>query len=289
MVKQFGLGRGLDALIPRAVEGGGTRDIAVDRITSNPHQPRTRFDGSELAELAASIEAHGVLQPIVVRGTADAGYELIAGERRLRAARLAGLTHIPAVVRQSVGGEMLELALVENLQRSDLNALDQAAGYRELIDHFGLSHEALAQRIGKSRVAISNGLRLLELEPATREAIADGRISEGHGRALAALTVPELQRAALQIVLERHLSVRQAEELVRRRRSASRSLRQRAISTDLADLESELRGVLGTKVGIVRTRRGGRLVIEFYSDEELDRLHGIITRGATDTAQQEGA
>ena len=289
MVKQFGLGRGLDALIPRAVEEGGTRDIAVDRIRSNPHQPRTRFDGSELAELAASIETHGVLQPIVVRGTADAGYELIAGERRLRAARLAGLTHIPAVVRQSVGGEMLELALVENLQRSDLNALDQAAGYRELIDHFGLSHEALAQRIGKSRVAISNGLRLLELEPATREAIADGRISEGHGRALAALTVPELQRAALQIVLERHMSVRQAEELVRRRRSASRGLRQRAISTDLADLESELRGVLGTKVGIVRTRRGGRLVIEFYSDEELDRLHGIITRGATDTAQQEGA
>lgn len=289
MARQFGLGRGLDALIPRAAEEPSALEIPVDRIVSNPLQPRTRFDGSELAELAASIEAHGVLQPIVVRSTADAGYQLIVGERRLRAARLAGLTHIPAVVRQSVGGEMLELALVENLQRSDLNALDQAAGYRELIDHYGLSHEALAQRIGKSRVAISNGLRLLELEPATREAIADGRISEGHGRALAALTVPELQRAALQIVLDRHLSVRQTEELVRRRRSASGSSRRRAISTDLADLESELRGALGTKVGIVRTRRGGRLVIEFYSDEELDRLHAIITRGAGVNARQEGA
>jgi ParB-like partition proteins len=288
VARQFGLGRGLDALIPRAAEEPSALEIPVDRIVSNPLQPRTRFDGSELAELAASIEAHGVLQPIVVRSTADAGYQLIVGERRLRAARLAGLTHIPAVVRQSVGGEMLELALVENLQRSDLNALDQAAGYRELINHFGLSHEALAQRVGKSRVAISNGLRLLELEPETREAIADDRISEGHGRALAALTVPELQRAALRIVLDRHLSVRQTEELVRRRRSASASSRRHAISTDLADLESELRGALGTKVGIVRTRRGGRLVIEFYSDEELDRLHAIITRGASVSSRQEG-
>ncbi len=289
VARHFGLGRGLDALIPRAAEEASALEIPIDRIVSNPHQPRTRFDGDELAELAASIEAHGVLQPILVRGTPGAGYELIAGERRLRAARLAGLTHIPAVVRQSVGGEMLELALVENLQRSDLNALDQAAGYRELIDRFGLSHEALAQRIGKSRVAITNGLRLLDLEPGTREAIADGRISEGHGRALAALTVPDLQRAALQIVLDRHLSVRQTEELVRRRRSASGSSRHRPISTDLADLESELRDALGTKVGIVRTRRGGRLVIEFYSDEELDRLHAIITRGAGVNARQEGA
>lgn len=288
MARQFGLGRGLDALIPRAAEESSALEIPIDRIVANPHQPRTRFDAAELAELAASIETHGVLQPIVVRGTADAGYEIIAGERRLRAARLAGLTHIPAVVRHSVGGQMLEMALVENLQRSDLNAVDQAAGYRELIDRFGLSHEALAQRLGKSRVAISNGLRLLDLDSETREAIVEGRISEGHGRALAALTVPGLQRAALQIVLDRHLSVRQTEELVRRRRSVGGSPRRRPISADLADLESELRGALGTKVGIVRTRRGGRLVIEFYSDEELDRLHAIITRGAGASARQEG-
>jgi len=288
VARQFGLGRGLDALIPRAEEGTGALEIPVDRISSNPHQPRSRFDEAELAELAASIEAHGVLQPIVVRTAADGGYELIAGERRLRAARMAGLATIPAVLRHPVGGEGLEMAMIENLQRSDLNALDQAAGYRELIDRFGLSHESLAKRLGKSRVAISNGLRLLDLQVETRAAIADGRISEGHGRALAALTIPELQRAALQLVLERHLSVRQTEEIVRRR-SVGRTTRQTAMAADLADLESELRGALGTKVGIVRTRRGGRLVIEFYSDEELDRLHAIITRGARADALKEGA
>jgi ParB family chromosome partitioning protein len=213
-----------------------------------------------------------------VRATADGGYELIAGERRLRAARIAGLTHIPAVVRDSAGGEQLELALVENLQREDLNAIEEAAAYRELIDRFALSHEEVARRVGKSRVAISNALRLLDLTAETREAIADGRITEGHGRALAALTIPELQRAALLIVIERHLSVRQTEELVRRKRDSVPS-RRSPISGDLADLEAQLRGLLATRVGIVRTRRGGRLVIDFYSDEELDRLHAIIARG----------
>ena len=192
--------------------------IPVDRIVGNPHQPRNRFDDEETAELAASIALHGVLQPIVVRAAADGDYELIAGERRLRAARIAGLSHIPAVVRESADGETLELALVENVQRADLNAIEEATAYRELIDRFGLSHEEVARKVGKSRVAVSNALRLLDLAPETREAIADGRISEGHGRALAALTVPELQRAALQVVIDRHLSVRQTEELVRRKR-----------------------------------------------------------------------
>lgn len=279
MAKTFGLGRGLDALIPRAGASSEIPEIAVARISRNPHQPRSRFDEAETADLAASIALHGVLQPIIVRATADGAYELIAGERRLRAARQAGLTHIPAVVRESVGGEQLELALVENLQRQDLNAIEEAAAYRELADRFGLSHEEIAHRVGKSRVAISNALRLLDLIPETREAIADGRITEGHGRALAALTVPELQRAALLIVLERHLSVRQTEELVRRKRDSAGARRSGAISDDLGDLEAQLRGLLATRVGIVRTRRGGRLVIDFYSDEELDRLHAIIARG----------
>ena len=279
MAKTFGLGRGLDALIPRAAPTSDVPEIPIDRIARNPHQPRNRFDDAEMADLAASIGLHGVLQPVVVRATADGGYELIAGERRLRAARLAGLTHIPAVVRESADGEQLELALVENLQRRDLNAIEEAAAYRELIDRFALSHEEVARRVGKSRVAISNALRLLDLTPEAREAIADGRISEGHGRALAALTVPELQRAALLIVIERHLSVRQTEELVRRRRDSGPTQRVGQISGDLADLEAQLRELLATRVGIVRTRRGGRLVIDFYSDEELDRLHGIIARG----------
>jgi ParB family chromosome partitioning protein len=277
VARSFGLGKGLEALIPRGAEAPPAQ-VPIDRVRRNPHQPRVAFNEEELAELAASIAAHGVIQPIVVRGSADGGYELVAGERRLRAARMAGLQMIPAVVRESEANELLELALVENVQRADLNPIEEASAYRELIGEFGLTHEAVATRVGKSRVAISNALRLLDLAAETRQAIIDGRITEGHGRALAALTIPELQRAVLQVVLERHLSVRQTEELVRRKRDAP-ATRRRPLSEDLADLEAQLRGILATKVGIVRTRRGGRLVIDFYSDEELDRLYAIITRG----------
>jgi ParB family transcriptional regulator, chromosome partitioning protein len=280
--RSYGLGRGLDALIPTTRDEGGVLEAPIDRISRNPDQPRTTFDEAQLGELAASIAVHGVLQPIIVRSRADGGYELIAGERRLRAARIAGLEAIPAVVRDGEGESSLELALIENLQREDLNPIETAHAYRELIDRFGLTHDAVARQVGKSRVAISNSLRLLDLAAETRQAIIDGRISEGHGRALAAITIPELQRAVLGVVLERGLSVRQTEELVRRKRDEAPAGReQRALSPDLQDLEAQLRGVLATKVGIVRTRRGGRLVIDFYSDEELDRLYAIITRGVT--------
>ena len=277
----FGLGRGLDALIPSSGDHAGVLEIPVDRIERNPDQPRTAFDEEQLGELAASIAVHGVIQPLVVRALADGSYQLIAGERRLRAARLAGLDAVPAVVRDAPEGESsLELALIENLQREDLNPIETALAYRELIDRFGLTHEAVARQVGKSRVAVSNALRLLDLAPETRQAILDGRISEGHGRALAAITIPSLQRAVLQVVLDRGLSVRQAEELVRRKRDEAPTRERAPLSHDLADLEAQLRGVLATKVGIVRSRRGGRLVIDFYSDEELDRLYSIITRGA---------
>ena len=280
--RAFGLGRGLDALIPGATEERGVLDVALDRVERNPDQPRTSFDETLLGELAASIAVHGVLQPIIVRTRADGTYELVAGERRLRAARMAGLETIPAIVREPAGEESsLELALIENLQRTDLNPIEAALAYRELIDRFGMTHEAVARQVGKSRVAVSNSLRLLDLAPETRQAITEGRLSEGHGRALAAITLPELQRAVLQVVLERGLSVRQTEELVRRKREESPAARdRRPLSPDLADLEAQLRGILATKVGIVRTRKGGRLVIDFYSDEELDRLYSIITRGA---------
>ena len=278
--RTFGLGRGLDALIPGREERG-VLEIALDRIERNPNQPRTSFDEEQLGELAASIAVHGILQPIVVRPMADGGYQLIAGERRLRAARLAGLDTIPAITRDTDGEETsLELALIENIQRENLNPIETAHAYRELIDRFGLTHEAVARQVGKSRVAISNSLRLLDLADETRQAIIDGRISEGHGRALAAITIGELQRAVLAVVLERGLSVRQTEELVRRKREEQPTRERRTLSHDLQDLEAQLRGVLATKVGIVRTRRGGRVVIDFYSDEELDRLYSIITRGA---------
>ena len=276
----FGLGRGLEALIPRGPDEGGVKQLAVDRIVRNHDQPRSQFDEEQLAELTASIRIHGVLQPIVVRTTPDGAHELIAGERRLRAARAAGLSHIPAVVRESADDEILQLALTENVQRADLNPIEEAGAYRELIRRFELTHDELARQVGKSRVAVSNALRLLELAPETREAIVEGRISEGHGRALAAITIPELQRAVLQVVIGRQLSVRQTEELVRRKREPARVPRHEPLSDDLADLEAQLRGVLATRVGIVRTRRGGRLVIDFFNEEELDRIYQIITRGA---------
>jgi ParB family chromosome partitioning protein len=279
--RAFGLGRGLDALIPTVDAGGGIAELPLSRIGRNPHQPRTVFDDAALGELAASIAVHGVLQPIVVRGLAGGDYELVAGERRVRAAGIAGLTTIPAIVREADPARSLELALIENLQREDLNPVEAARAYRELIDRFGLTHDAVARQVGKSRVAVTNALRLLDLAPETLQAIGEGRISEGHGRALAAISVAELQRAILQIVIDRHLSVRETEELVRRRRNESvrTPVGPGPLSNDLRDLEAQLRGMLATKVGIVRTRRGGRLVIDFYSDEELDRLYSVITRG----------
>jgi ParB family chromosome partitioning protein len=279
--RSFGLGRGLDALIPTAREDRGVLEVPIDRIGRNPDQPRLAFDETQLGELAASIAVHGVLQPIIVRALPDGEYQLIAGERRLRASRLAGLETIPVIVRESDDrADSLQLALIENLQRENLNPIETAHAYRELIDRFGLTHEAVARQVGKSRVAVSNSLRLLDLAAETREAMVSGRITEGHGRALAAITIPELQRAVLAVVLERGLSVRQTEELVRRKREERPRPERATLSADLQDLEAQLRGVLATKVGIQRTRRGGRLVIDFYSDEELDRLYSIITRGA---------
>ena len=278
--REFGLGRGLDALIAPPDSSGDARQIPLDRIVPNPHQPRARFEGQDQDVLAASISAHGVLQPVVVRGLANGDYQLIAGERRVRAARQAGLTQVPAVIRDPSEEQMIELALIENLQRTDLNPLEEAMGFRVLIERFGLAHDAVASRIGRSRASVSNALRLLDLDPETQEALLEGKISEGHARALAGLTVTELQVAALQIVLERHLSVRQTEELVRRRRRRGRGDESVAVRGDLQELESHLREILATRVAITRTRRGGRISIDFASDEELTRLFAWIIRTA---------
>lgn len=277
MVRAHSLGRGLDALIPPR-ETAPVEEISIDAISPNPHQPREHFDEGQLTELTDSIREHGVLQPILVRERLGGGYELIAGERRLRAARRAGLSRIPAIIRASAGSDQLELALTENLQRADLGPLESAEAYRELIDRFGLSHETVARRVGKSRAAISNALRLLELAPQTRQALAEGHITEGHARALASLTVASEQASVLQLVVQRRMSVRHTEELVRRSRTAApRPSGPR--STELGPLEDALRRLLATKVTVARSRRGGRLVIDFYSDEELDRIFSIITRG----------
>lgn len=275
------LGRGLSALIPQATAAAPTPvEIALDRIERNPRQPRRGFEREGLERLAESIAAHGVLQPIIVTETLD-GYRLVAGERRLRAAVLAGLTRIPAIVRQSAERDQLELALVENLQRADLNALEEASAFRGLVEEFGLTQEEVAVRVGKARSTVANTLRLLDLEPAVREAIGDGRLSEGHGRALIGLP-REAQLELLALILARGLSVRQAEELARRLRDprpAQAARPERAVDAELERVEEDLRRALGTKVSLARTRRGGRIIIEFYSDEELDRLYGRLTGG----------
>ncbi len=282
MSRHRGLGKGLDALIPSDGMAGGAAELPVETIHRNPRQPRQRIDKAELRELADSIRQHGVLQPLIVSpGEAGQGYILIAGERRLEAARLAGLTAVPAIVRHATEQEHLELALVENLQRTDLGALEAAEGYRQLTEEFGLSHQQVAAQVGKSRVAISNTLRLLKLAPEVRAALAAGEISEGHARALLALTSAPAQSAVLQTVRKRDLNVRQTEELVRklggeRRRPAPR----RARGADETDLEERLRRSLGTRVSLRRGRRGGSLVIHFYSDEELNALVDRLLEGS---------
>jgi ParB family chromosome partitioning protein len=277
-----GLGRGLAALIPQRTPGqAGAVEIAVASIRPNPRQPRSNFDEAELATLTASIRSHGVLQPILVIETLD-GYQLVAGERRLRAARTAGLEHIPAVVRRLDEQAQLEVALIENLQREDLNPIDAAQGFQRLIDEFGFSHERIAEQIGRARSTVANTLRVLDLTPSLQGAVADGRLTEGHGRALGGLPL-EHQDRVLDSVLGQDLSVRQTEELVRRLRTprpdpAALDAR-RSSDPDLERVEEDLRRSLGTKVSLSRSRRGGRIVIEYYSEEELGRLYERLTGG----------
>jgi len=275
------LGRGLASLIPqRDGPASSVLDVPLSRVVPNPHQPRHHWDDADLEDLAASIREHGVLQPVLVTETID-GYQLIAGERRVRAARLAGLDRIPALVRQLADRDQLEVALVENVQRSDLDPIDEALAYRQLIDEFGLTQERVAERVGKARATIANTLRLLDLHAAVQAAIAAGRITEGHGRALGGLST-DGQAQVLATVVGQGLSVRQAEELVRRLREP-RATREPAtkprLDAELERVEEDLRQRLGTKVSLTRSRKGGRIVIEYYSDEELGRLYDRLIGG----------
>jgi len=276
-----GLGRGLAALIPqRSATTTGSVEIPIARIRENPRQPRLRMDDEALATLAESIREHGVIQPILVTETID-GYQLVAGERRVRASRLAGLERIPAIIRQLADRQQLELALVENLQREDLDPIEAARAYRQLIDEFAFSQEDLATRVGRARSTVANTLRLLDLHQGVQDAIVDGRITEGHARAIGGLE-PDGQARIVGMVVDEGLSVRQTEELVRRIREP-REPRAADVATpsdpDAERVEEDLRRSLGTKVRLTRTRRGGRITIEYYGDDELARIYQRLVGG----------
>ncbi len=280
-----GLGRGLDVLLGQSPVPAGVTltpnpsEIPLERVSPNRQQPRTSFDPEGLSELAASIRRHGVLQPIVVSRKGDT-YELVAGHRRVLAARLAGKTTIPAVVRDEVS-DHLELALVENLQRTDLNAIEAARAYKLLMETYDLTQEQLAERLGKSRSAVANTPRTLSAPQPLQDAVLEGKIGEGHLRALLALPLSDALQA-LATVVAKGLSVREAEALARKmvhptRRGRARA-RLRGGDPDLGQVTTELRAALGTKVEILRGRRGGRIAIQFYSDEDFERLYGLLVR-----------
>jgi len=280
--RRGGLGRGLSALLQ--APSASLREIPLEEIAPNHRQPRIEFDDDALDGLAASIKAVGVLQPVVVRPLTEGGFELVVGERRWRAARRAGLERIPAVVREAGEEDLLRDALIENLHREDLNPLEEAAAYRQLLDDVGMTHEELADRVGRSRAAITNSLRLLGLAPTVQRRIAGGTLTAAHGRALAGLVDPESQERVAQRVVAQNLSVRQTEDLVRKlvaggaglsvRASRSRVERPAAI----LEVEKRLSDILDTRVSVEVGRRRGRVTIEFADMEDLDRIWRRIAR-----------
>jgi ParB family chromosome partitioning protein len=272
-----GLGRGLDALIPRGDRG--VVQVQLDAIVPNPSQPRERFDPATLEELTNSIRQHGLLQPLLVSQTGD-GYTLIAGERRWRAAREAGLATVPAVVREVTARQQLELALVENIQRQDLNPLESASAYQQLIQDHGLTQDEVALRVGKNRATIANTLRLLRLQQDAMEALHAGTVTEGHARALLLCPEPDDQQALLAMVIREGLSVRETEARARRLLASGGGSRgPRQADADVLALEDRLRETLRTKVELHHGPNGGRMVIHYYSNEELEALIQRISGG----------
>ena len=286
MARRSGLGKGLGALIPNEVVGDRSSallDIPVASIKPNPHQPRGHFDEESLASLAASIRELGVLQPILVRQVGDADFELVAGERRWRAARRAGLPTIPAIVRDVTDIASVEQALVENLHREDLNPLEEAAAYQQLIEDFGLTHEQLSGRVGRSRVTITNTLRLFQLPPTVQKLVADGQLSAGHARALLGTPDRSYQEALARRAVGEQLSVRSVEDAVRDRNESGGTPRGASKSAGaprppgILELEEILSARLDTRVKVDLRARRGKVVIEFATLEDLERIYRAMT------------
>lgn len=278
------LGRGLGSLIPQkqsiteqVIPSAHTKvlEIKIENIVANPRQPRRDFADKELADLVASIKEHGIIQPLVVTQSGGDKFELIAGERRLRASKEAGLTEVPAIVRKASDQEKLELALIENIQRQDLNAYEEALAYRALIDEFNLTQEDAAGRVGKSRSAVANILRLLELPEEMIKALREGKITKSHARTLLSESDPKKQKALFQAMLKGEVSVREAESRI----ISSKAKKKGVFAKDpnILDHEKKLREILGTKVSIHERKGKGKIIIEFYSKEELLNLLDQLT------------
>lgn len=280
--KRPALGRGLSALIPDSapapVASDRPLDIDIDLLRPNPRQPRTIVDEDRIEELARSIRGNGIIQPIVVR-KADRGYEIVAGERRWRAAQRAGLLKVPVVVRDVPDDKLLAVALIENIQREDLNPIEEAVAYRRLIDEHHLTQEAIAEAVGKDRSSIANHLRLLKLPAEVRNNVASSALSMGHARAILALPDEQAQLRASREVISRNLSVRETEALVKKatEKPAAKPAAEKDVHTRAA--EEKLRFALGTRVQIVRKRKGGTIQIEFANENELQRLYELLTDG----------
>lgn len=277
MKSSHGLGRGLDSLIPVGDDSDSDvqiadAEISVELIDPNPHQPRTSFDEAPLAELAASIREYGIIQPLIVTRASNGRFQLVAGERRLRAAKLASLARVPAIVRTLDEQQKLEFAIIENVQRENLNPLEAALSYKRLMEEFGLTQEEVANKVGKARSTVANTLRLLTLPAEIKQGLMDGKITEGHARSIAAIEDREAQIAFYHRIISEGLNVRKAEQLVDKKQ-----VQHTRKDPNIKAAEKRLSEVMGTKVSVRTSGTGGKIVIDFYSAEDLDRIYRKMT------------
>ena len=278
MNKKFALGKGLGALIPDEIneDNEGKLMISLNKIKSNIDQPRKSFDNEKIAELAESIKNHGIIQPLILKENGG-GYIIVAGERRWRAAKMVGLKEVPAIVMDLTEKQVLEISLIENIQRQDLNPIEEALAYKKLLSDFNLTQEELSKRIGKSRTAITNTIRLINLDSRVQQYVIDGIISEGHGRALLSLEDGELQYIYSQKVIDEKLSVRELEKLIRNASLKSeKSEKNEELNPYYKDVRDRLQNYFGTKVNLSSKKNKGKIEIEYYSEEDLERILDII-------------
>lgn len=280
MINKRGLGKGLGALIPENEEKmqNAVIELKITDVEPNENQPRKDFDEQALTDLSESIKEHGVVQPIIVRKIGN-GYQIIAGERRWRASRLAGKKTIPAIVKECSNLEVMELALIENLQREDLNSIEEALAYKSLIEEYNMTQDEISKQIGKSRPAIANSLRLLQLPQEIKEMIAAGKITQGHARALLAIEGEKKQLDIAEKIINQQLNVRQIEKLAKESKQKEKNTKPADnLQLEIKELEEKLKAVLGTKVTIQHKNNRGKIEIEYYSNEELERLIDLLEK-----------